>query len=172
MKNLVLKYGLISGAISTAIMLYTAFLCHNGNMAQGGELLGYAGMIVSMLFVFIGVRTYREQQSGGTITFWEAFKIGGMIALISCVCYVITWMFVYQFIMPDFLEKYIETYMQQMQNSGKSAEEIQKLSDEMVQYKEWYKNPLYRAGLTFMEPLPVAALATVVSAVILRKKED
>ena len=41
---------------------------------------------------------------------------------------------------------------------------------EMQDFKKMYDNPLANAALTFMEPFPLGVLATVVSAVALRKK--
>ena len=170
MKNVILKYGLISGAISIALMGMTAYWVHHTGKLEGGEVFGYGGMILSMLFVYIGVRVFRDRHRNGFITFGEAFKVAGLIALVSCVCYVIGWMFVYEFIMPDFLDRYITAYMDKMKAAGTAEADIQKASAEMMHYKELYKNPLYRMGLTFMEPLPVALLVSLVSAAILRRK--
>ena len=171
MKNVVLKYGLFSGGAAVLMMLANAAWVHTTGKLEGGEVTGYAGMVISMLFVFMGIRTYREQYRNGTITFGEAFKVGGLMALITCSCYVVGWLFIYEFFMPDFLEQYMTAYLAKMQAAGKPEAEIQKATAEMLQYKEWYKNPLMRIALTLMEILPVALLATVVSAAILRRRQ-
>lgn len=170
MKNVILKYGLLSGAISVALMFSTMVWFEKSGTLEGGEIFGYSSMILSMVFVYIGVRVFRDQYRNGTITFGEAFKTGGLIALISCVCYVVGWMFIYEFMMPDFLDKYIAAMMAKMEAAGSAEADMQKASAEMMHYKELYKNPLYRMGLTFMEPLPVALLVSLVSAAILRRK--
>ena len=107
MKNLILRYGLYSGALSAVLMGVMTMRIHDTGNMSGGEVYGYAGMILSMLFVYLGVKIYRDRDLGGVISFGEAFKVGGLIALISCVCYVVAWMLLYEFVMPDFLEKYI-----------------------------------------------------------------
>lgn len=170
MKNVILKYGLLSGAAVILMMTATTMWVHNSGKLEGGEVFGYAGMVLSMLFVFMGVRVFREQHRNGAITFGEAFKVGGSMALITCACYVVGWLFVYEFFMPDFLDQYMTSYLAEMQAAGKPEAEIQKATGEMMQYKEWYKNPLFRVGLTLMEILPVALLASLVSAAILRRK--
>ena len=170
MKNLILKYGLISGLISVALMLATTTWFKQSGQLEGGEIFGYTGMLLSMIVVFIGVRVFRDQHRAGVITFGEAFKVAGLIALVSCVCYVIGWMFIYHFMMPDFMEHYADAMLTKMQADGAAEAEIQKATAEMQHYKELYKNPLYRAGLTFMEPLPVALLVSLLSAAILRRK--
>ncbi len=170
MKNVVWKYGLLSGAVAIVMMLANVVWVHTTGKLEGGEITGYAGMVLSMLFVFMGVRVFREQHRNGTITFGEAFKVGGLMALITSACYVIGWLFVYEFFMPDFLDQYMTSYLAKMQAAGKPEAEIQKATTEMMQYKEWYKNPLFRIGLTLMEILPVALLVSLVSAAILRRK--
>ena len=170
MKNLILRYGLYSGAVSAALMLFMAYRIEQSQSFGGEEVYGYGGMILSMLFVYLGVRLFRDKERNGVITFGEAFKVGGLIALISCICYVVTWMVVYEYIMPDFLDKYITFALDKMKASGATAAEIETTTAEMAKYKTMYANPLLRAALTFIEPLPVALGMSLISAAILRKK--
>ena len=84
MKRIVLIFGLISGAISSAMMFMTMPLLHNGTINyRNGEVIGYTAIILSFLLVFFGIRSYREH-NGGTITFGRAFSVGILITLISC----------------------------------------------------------------------------------------
>ena len=170
MKNLILKYGLISGAVSVALMVATTTWFRQTGKLEGGEIFGYGGMVLSMLVVFMGVRAYREQYRNGAITFGEAFKVAALMCFITCICYVVGWMLIYQFVMPDFMEQYSNAYLNNLKSSGMSDADILKASEQMMQYKEMYKNPLLRAGLTFMEPLPVALLVSLLSAALLRRK--
>lgn len=169
MKKVVLRYGLISGAIAAALMVCTAMYFSSSGSYDNGAYFGYAGILLSMLFVYFGVRSYREQH-GGILSFGKGFQVGLLIAIISCVCYVLAWMVVYETLMPDFMDKYIEQSLAQMRESGAYDAEIEKASVEMQHYKEMYKNPVYRFGLTFLEPFPVGFLVSLLSAFILRKR--
>ena len=40
----------------------------------------------------------------------------------------------------------------------------------MQTFKQMYDNPLTNAAMTFLEPLPVGILVSVISAIVLRKK--
>ena len=42
----------------------------------------------------------------------------------------------------------------------------------MAQFKEWYDNPFFNAAITFLEPLPVGLVVTLVSAGVLRRKPE
>jgi hypothetical protein len=134
-------------------------------------MFGYTGILLSMLFVFFGLRAYREKKlPETTLGFGEAFKVALLITLISCVCYVISWMIVYPTLMPDFMDKLVEQTLAQLRESGASADKIREETTKMEYYKELYKNPLYRIGITFMEPLGIGVLSALVSSLILRRK--
>ncbi|MCC7244066.1 MAG: DUF4199 domain-containing protein [Saprospiraceae bacterium] len=169
MRQTVLRYGLISGAVSAVLMTATAMYFRSHSDTGYGAILGYIGIFLSMMFIFAGVRHYREQ-SGGSLGFGQGLKVGLLIALISCVCYVLAWMVVYATLMPDFMDTYIQAAMENLRNSGASEAEIQAQAAEMAHYKEMYQNPMYRFALTFLEPFPVAFLVSLISAVVLRRK--
>lgn len=170
MKKTILVYGLISGGISAALMLGSA-LFMRGDVANfdGAEVFGYASMILSTLFIFLGVRAYREQLDGKLISFGKAFQVGLYITLISCAIYVLTWMILSNTLMSDFMDKYAAYSLQKLQEAGASATEISQKTAEMEKYKELYKNPLTKAAVTFLEPFPIGLLVTLISAAILRR---
>jgi hypothetical protein len=169
MKNTVLKFGLISSFIISAGMVTSMHFIDNLGFDKG-EIVGYTIMFISFLMVFFGIRSYRDKLNGGTITFGKAMKVGSLIALMSCVVYVITWLILYYNFMPDFGDKYAAYSIEQMRVAHKSQQEIDAAIKEMTSFKEMYKNPLYNAALTFLEPTPVALIMTLISSLILRKK--
>lgn len=171
MQKIILRYGLYSGLVSAALMLFTAYQIKEKGIIEGGEIYGYTGMVLSMLFVFAGVKVYRDREKNGVISFGEAFKIGGLIALISCLFYVVTWMIVSEFITPDFMDKYIAYSLDKMKAGGAAEAEVQAAAAQMEQYKTMYQNPLIRFGMTLIEPLPVALLMSLLTAAILGKRQ-
>ena len=117
------------------------------------------------------MRNYRNEERGGKISFGEAFKVGGLMALLSCVIYVIGWLLVYEFVMPDFMDKYITFTLDGMRTAGKSDIEIQKAATDLGKMKAEYEGSLFiRIAYTFLEPLPTSLLGTLVSAWALRKR--
>lgn len=170
MKKVVLVFGLISGAISSAMMFLTLPLMHRGVVNfKNGELIGYTAIFLSFLLVFFGIRSYREN-AGGTITFGRAFSAGILITLISCVFYVASWEIIYFKMMPDFLDKYAARSIAEMHEKGASADAIAAKTKELATMKELYNKPLINAAITFIEPFPVGLIVTLVSAGILRKR--
>ena len=171
MKKIILTYGLISGAIAAALMLGMGlYLGDSPENFENGEIFGYTGIILSMLFVFLGVRAYRDQVAGGQLSFGRGFQVGILITLISCICYVLAWQVVYRTLMPNFMEHYMTYTLAQMEKSGATATQIAEKSAEMKKFGEMYKNPLVNMAFTFIEPFPIGLLVTLLSAGILRKK--
>jgi hypothetical protein len=136
-----------------------------------GVVLGYASMVLAFMLVFFGIRSYRDNVGGGTITFGRAFAVGILITLISCVCYVFAWEIVYFNFMPDFLDKYSAYLVEKARAAGATPEAIQKQVDEMQQFKKLYSNPFINFAFSFTEPFPVGLIITLISAAILRKKK-
>lgn len=168
MKKNVLTFGLISGAISSVMMLSTVpFVDRIG--FDRGEILGYTTIVLSFLLVFFGVRSYREQ-NGGTLTFGRGFAIGILITLISCACYVVTWEVIYFKLMPGFAEKYSAYMVEHVKASGASQETIDASLRQMQDFKRMYDNPFMNAAITFTEPFPIGLVVALISAAVLRKK--
>jgi hypothetical protein len=169
MNKIILRYGLYSGAAAAALMLATGFYLKSSDTFNGSAFWGYVGILISLIFVFVGVRTYREEVCGGQITFLEALKVGSIMALISCVCYALTWLLVDAFLLHDFMDKYAQHYIEQLRTAQKPEAEIQKAMTEMEDFKKMYANPIIKFGLTLMEPLPVALVVVLAAAGILRR---
>jgi hypothetical protein len=169
MKKTVLTFGLIAGAMLAVFMVATVpFIYRIG--FDYGLVLGYTGMVLAFLLVFFGIKSYRDNVAGGSITFGRAFKVGILIVLISSVCYVITWEILYFNFLPDFADKYTAYMVEKERASGASAEEIAEVVASANSMRWILDNPLTNAAVAFLEPLPVGLLMTLISAAILRRR--
>lgn len=170
MKKIVLTFGLISGAITSVTMFATLPFIDKVSFDKL-EVVGYTTIAISFLMVFFGIRSYRENMNGGKITFGRAMKVGLLITLLSCACYVIAWEIIYFKITPDFADKYGNYMIEKSRAAGASAEAIAAQQEQMKSLKAMLDNPLINAAITLLEPLPIGLLATLISAAILRRKE-
>ena len=169
MKRIVLTFGLIAGAVLSAMMIGTIPFVDQIGM-NWGMVIGYTTMVLAFLLVFFGIRSYRETVGDGRISFSRALGVGLLIMTVASICYVITWEIVYFNFMPDFGDKYAAYAIEKARAAGASAEQIAKQTEEMRKFKAMYDNPLYNAAFTFLEPLPVGIPMTLISAAILRKR--
>ena len=166
MGRIIAVYGAIAGVIVILGMFISiTVVADHGTM---GMVAGYLSMLVALLFVFVGVKRYRDVNLGGVIGFWKAFGIGLGIGLVASLFYILGWELYMWRTGGTFMTDYIATSIADMRAAGKSAAEITKFSAEMGVMAEQYKNPLFRMALTLTEILPVALLVSLVSAALLR----
>lgn len=171
MKKIIITYGLIAGAIITAVMAYGIYLMDKNPDYEGSMVLGYSAMLVGFSFVFIGIKNFRDKHNNGIISFGKALKIGALISLIASTIYVVVWLFEYYCLYPDFMEKYTGAMIKKMDTATMTAAEIKAKTAEMNMYKEMYKNPLWVIAFTYMEILvPIGIVVPLLSALILKRK--
>jgi hypothetical protein len=172
MKRIIIVNGLIAGFIVSAGMLIYIPFMHTGTVDfDNGMYIGYTSMVISLSMVFFGIKTYRDQHLGGSITFWKGVQIGILITVIASLMYAITWEVYFDIAAPDFMVKYTEHYLKGLKEEGASAAELEAATNEMAESAEMYKNPFVRFGFTLMEIVPVGVLITLTSAGLLRKRE-
>jgi hypothetical protein len=169
MKKTVLTFGLISGAISSLMMVATIPFADKIGFGHS-YIVGYTTIVLSLLLVFFGIRSYRDNVGNGQITFKKAFAVGISITLISCIFYVVTWEILYFNFLPDFMDKYGAYMIEKLKASGAGPAAIQAQIEQVKKYKEIEDNPFLNAAMTFIEPFPVGLAITLISAAVLRKK--
>ncbi len=169
MKKTVLTWGLIGGVVISALMLGSIPFARKIGFDKA-EFVGYTIMVAAFLMVFFGIRSYRENVGGGTISFGRAFAVGALITLITSVCYVVTWEIMYFKFMPNFMNDYANYLVEKMRAAGASQQVIDAKLQQMKQFKQMYDKPFVNAAMTFVEPLPVGLVITLISSLILRKK--
>ena len=102
MRKIIVTFGLISGAISSLMMI--ALVTFGGRIGfDRGAIIGNTSIVLSFLMVFVGIRTCRDNIGDGQITFLKAFAVGLSITLRSCIIYVVTWEVIYYNFLPGFL---------------------------------------------------------------------
>jgi hypothetical protein len=170
MKKTVLKFGLMSGAVISALLLATLSFHDAIGFEIAGLLVGYATMVLAFLLIYFGVRSYRDEVAGGSIRFGRAFAVGALIGLVSSLCYVATWQVVYFNFMPDFMDKYAAHVVEKARASGEDEAAIAARREEMAEFAEMYKNPAFNAAVTLAEPLPVALVIALITAGLLSRR--
>ena len=169
MRKVVLTFGLIAGAILSAMMLLTLPFQDQIGFDKGA-VIGYTTMVLAFMMIFFGVKSYRDNVAGGHVTFGRALKVGLLITAVTTVCYVATWEVVYYKLAPDFAEKYTAHAIEKAKKSGATDAQIAAQTKQMAEYSEMYKNPLVNIALTLLEPLPVGIPFALVTAGVLSRK--
>lgn len=172
MKKIIIIYGIIAGLIVGGLMLLNMPLWKSGVINfENGELIGYTTMVIALSMVFFGIKSFRDNHNNGTVTFWNAFKVGILITLIASVMYALAWEISYANMGDEFVKKMTDHYFEEFKAGGASEVELQKAKDDWASFSEMYKNPLIRFGVTLTEIFPVGLVITLLSAGLLRNKK-
>ena len=169
MKKTVLTFGLIQGAVLSAMLLITIPFWDTLGFDRS-EVVGYTSMVLASLLIFFGVRSYRDNVAGGSVSFWRGLTVGLLIGAVAGACYVITWQLISDRVAPDHMSKYTAHILAEARAAGESEAAIAERKAEMDKFAEMYENPLIRAAWTFIEPLPVTLLMALVAAGVLSRR--
>ncbi len=165
MKKIVLTFGALSGAIP--VLMFVIGAAFGGKHWQGSLVVGWATIILSAVFIFVGIRSYRENYNNGVISFGKAFKVGILITLIGALMYVVAWEIIYFNFMHDMMDSYFAAEVDKLKTSGATEEQINKSIEMGRLYKS---NPFVNAAWTIMEPLTVTIPMTLIASLIMKRK--
>lgn len=168
MKNTVIKFGLYA-LISGFVLFGLPFFLGMGVDFDYGELIGYTSMILSLLFVYFGIKHYRDKVNAGKVSLGKAIKIGMLIALFSAVgVAVFDYIYTSQ-INPDFASEYLEYSVKKMEETL-SAEEVKLKTAELTQQMEDYGSPSFMALMMFVSVMILGFIISLISGLILQRK--
>lgn len=169
MRKIVLTFGLIAGGVLSAMLLITLQFQEQIGFDKGA-IIGYTTMVLAFLMVYFGVRSYRDSVLGGQISFGKAFGTGLLITLVATACYVATWEAIYFGTASDFADKYAAHTLEKARAAGATEAQLATQAAEMAKFKALYQNPLVNIALTFLEPMPVGLLFTLITAALLSRR--
>jgi len=168
MNKTIISYGIIAGLIVSGMVLLT-FSSSFVNF-ENGEIFGYSSMVIAFATIFVAVKTQRDKYQSGKLLFGQAFKTGLSITLIASAIYVGSWMIMSETIAKDFMEEYYQMSISEIESSDLSALEKDEQLEDAAYFKELYKNPFFKIGITFLEIFPVGLLFSLLAAFILKTK--
>ena len=168
MKKTVLVYGLIAGIICGGT-LGVSMLLNDGSLNfENGMYFGFASIILAAVVIWFGISQYKKNR-GGTISFGKAFTAGLLMSLIASTMYVLTWMIAGP---ADFGKVYANYEIEMMRKKGVKEEQIaQHVEKTKADWEMYDNNAAYRAGLTYMEILPVQLIIVLIASIIISRKK-
>lgn len=165
MNNIILKNGLFGSIIVSALLVSVTMYMKSNPEKEVSMLFGFAGMLLAFIFVVAGIKQQRDANNG-VISLGKAFLTGFGITLIISTIYVIVWLIIFYNFFPNFAEHYANMAIEKA-----SPDEVVKVTEEMISFKEMYKNPVMVILFTYMEILPLGIIFSFISALILKKNQ-
>lgn len=171
MKKIVLVFGLLAGVVVSVLLLLTILLAKgNSSHFEWGMVVGYASMLLAFTLIFFALRSYRDRQRAGRLTFGEGFRIGLGIAVIASLAYTLTWVVLYKTVFPEYPREYTRYTIEKMRAEGKSPAEISAAQAEFDRMFADYDTWPVLLGYTFLEIFPVGLVVALVCALMLKRK--
>lgn len=168
MKRTVLRYGLISGLVIFVLFVLSYAIFGSSTDFDTREVFGYAAIILSLLFVFFGIKHYRDKENAGRLSFGKGLKVGLLITLIPAAVFGLFSVIYTEVINPDFQETYYSHYMAEMQKTM-TPEKFEVAKAEFESQKAMFANPLFNFGLMFFTVFIIGVIISVISTLILKR---
>jgi hypothetical protein len=168
MKQIIFRYGLYATLLIVGLGMIDFFIISKFTSYAIQEVTGYLTMLLSMVFVFIGIRQYRDRVNGGVLSFWQGLKIGVLIVLIPAVFFGLFDLLYTEVIKPDWLENYYAAYLERIKAStppDKLAAALKKANDE----KALFSNPIFQFLIMSATVFIIGLIVTIIASLTLRK---
>jgi len=167
MQKLGTKYGLICG------LVYIIFGMGSILMGDGGQsspvlgiLLGLGILISTFLVIFYGVKEYRDNVNGGSLTVGEAVKLGALIALIGGLL-AGAFTLLYNYVIdPGYMDRVMDNTREQMEDRGMTDEQI----DQAMGWSEMFRSPLLGAAFSIVWYCLWGLVKGLISGAILKQE--
>ena len=134
------------------------------------EVMGYLTMLLSMVFVFLGIRQYRDKCNNGQLSFFQGLKVGILIVLIPSVAFGLFDLLYTEVLHPGWMDEYYANYIARIKASTPPAQleaALQKANDQ----KELFSNPLMQFLLMSATVFIIGLIVTIISALTLRRRK-
>lgn len=152
MKNTVIKFGIYGFILSATLFLAGLYFGQDIDFATQ-EVVGYLTIVISLIFVFFGIKHFRDHENNGALSLKSGLIIGILISVftasgIAIVDYIYT-----SVINPDFFKEYAEM----MREQGHTGE-----------IPEWGSG--FMAFIMFATVLVIGIIISIISTFILQRK--
>ncbi|AKA35295.1 DUF4199 domain-containing protein [Flagellimonas lutaonensis] len=168
MKKTIIRYG-VYGALTICLLSLLGWFAGDNLDYSTKEVIGYASMVVSLSFVYFGIKHFRDKQNGGKISFKKALTIGVLISVITALIFGILDIIYVEYLNPGFMDDYYNHSIEQMKSTLPTAEYEAKVA-ELEAQKEMFMNPLFTFIVMGMTVFVIGFIISLVSALLLQRK--
>lgn len=168
MKQVIFRYGMYGAITILALSAIHFFLIMPNVSLDKAEIAGYLTMILSMIFVFMGIRYYRDHVNKGSLSFGQGMKLGVLIVLIPAVFFGIFDILYTEVINPSWLDTYYADYAEKIKASSLPGKVEEKLKD-LQKQKDIFSNPILQFLLMTATVFIIGLIATIISSLALRR---
>jgi hypothetical protein len=161
------------GICTILAVFLTSWLTLSGREDNYGtrEVVGWTGIVLSVSFVFFGLKYYRDKQNGGNLSFGEGLKLGLLITLFPSIAFGLFNVLYILVLDPGFLDRYYTYQMAQLGTSLPPAE-LQSKVKEIQDARKMFDNPFIQFIVMFLSVFAIGLIITIISTLVLKRKSS
>ncbi len=166
MQKLILRYSAYATLTLITIGLFN-FTVLSKMSYEVQEVAGYLSIFISMVFVFMGIKQYRDQVNAGKLSFIQGLKVGTLIVLIPAIAFGLLDLVYTELINPAWKEQYYNHYIEQYKSLP--AAEFEKMKAQLKAQQEMFSSPGLQFLIMSMTVFVLGMIATVISSLTLKR---
>lgn len=168
MKTTVIRYGIY--AFICAVLLFLVILYFGQGLDFGiQEILGYLTIFTSLVFVYFGIKHFRDRKNRGVVSLGKATAIGLLISVFASAGFTIADTIYVTLINPDFAQQYFEYSLEKMEVEL-TPEEFKIQKRDLEEQVQKYANPAFNAIVMFLTVFVIGCIITLISSLVLQRK--
>jgi len=169
MKPTIFRYGLY-GAFLALILGIIQFIIFPKCNYQIQEVIGYLTILLAMVFVFTGIRHYRNHINNGALSFGQGLKVGTLIVLIPSVFFGLFDILYAKVLNPSWANDYYNHYAEEIRKNT-APEKVQPALDKLQSQMEMFNNPVMQFIIMFATVFVIGFIVTIISSLSLMRKQ-
>jgi hypothetical protein len=134
------------------------------------EIIGYAVMTLSLSLVFFTMRSRREGELEGRMTFAQAFYTGVVFSLVAATLFGVGTTLLYTWMGEAKTLAFMEAYIQHNAGTTATPDDLQKARDAFEAQKHLWLNPLFQGATMLGTVFPLGAMVSLFWSFFARKR--
>lgn len=131
------------------------------------QTLGYLGILITIIVLIIGIRSFRDNVRGGILPFGPAFSFGFFVILVSSVIGIIYAYILWTVIDPDIISRMKDMQMEKMLEQGLPEDAV----DRAMEISGKFTTPLMMTIFGFISQVFMGTIVALIIAAIFKKNE-
>jgi uncharacterized membrane protein (DUF106 family) len=170
MKSTIYRYGIYATLTIVLMSAVLFFIIMPNTDYTSSEVTGYLTMLLSMVFVFLGIRHYRDKVNNGNLSFGQGLKIGALIVLIPSVAFGLFDILYTEVINPGWMESYYTTMVEQTKKNT-APDKLEAALKKLESNKEMFSSPVLQFILMAGTVFVIGFIVTIISTLTLRRNK-
>jgi hypothetical protein len=162
MKKGVLQYGAYAALFELLCFVLTWIIIYVFKPGFGVQgYIGYASIISPLIFIYFGMRYYRDRVNNGSISFLKALQVGLLIVIVPALSFAVVETVYVELIDPQFYDNVYAQDIAQYRKTLPPAEfaiRLKEIKQELILDKQ----PLFNF---FMMVLTIGALGVIITLI-------